>query len=645
MFPTFQRKFKHFNMRRSYERFNMQMANMRSKLQKAYSRFNMQTANMRSKLQKAYSRFNMQRVYKRFSIAIGFLMLLLLLAANTVITQHLLGVQTNDQSWVAHTQQILAQVAQIQSLMTNAEAGQRAYVTTRDPNYLVPYDLAVTQLEPNLQELAELVKDTPEEEAKVTTLRSLALTKMEVLSTNILLFQSGDRVGAREMAVSESGRLLTVKIDGLLNGLAREQSSLKGSWSATYQSSVGRTIAALYLNSGFVAIGLIILGYYILREVNRRERRARERLEREKWFRSALTSLGDAVIATDKRGMVTFLNPKAELLMGMQLLQAKGQPVEKVFRLFDEATLEPIEGSVKKVIWHDAPVDLRSEAFLKSSNGHLIPIQDSATLIRDGRDQPLGAVLVFRDVTHERRTRKQLRTTEELPVSAELLATASRQIDAPLLAASDMIYIAKLTDGVPTDASDLLTLAEGYLGRASYIAREVLGFYREFASPEQVDLAVIAEAVLSSFSNRIHSKNITVERGYQDCPFVSGLSGELNQAIANLVSNAIDAVSFGGTIRIHLSCRDNSNRRVVLLSVRDNGTGISTTIRDRLFEPFFTTKEGSGYGLGLWTAKRIVERHGGSIQVEYEDDNLSTGTVFSIFLPVDASSDPIATAT
>jgi PAS domain S-box-containing protein len=624
-------------MRRAYKRFNLQSADMRLNLQNAYEGFN---------IRRVYERFNMQRVYKRFSIAIGFLMLLVLLAANTVITQHLLDIQTNDQTWVAHTQQVLAQVAQIQSFMTNAETGQRAYVTTQDPNYLVPYDLAVTQLEPSVQQLADLTKDNPQEQAKVANLRSLALTKMNMLSANILLFQSGNRDTAREMAVSERGRLLTVKINELLNELAREQSSLKGSWSATYQSSVGRTIAALYLASGIVAIGLIILAYYILREVNRRDRRARARLAREKWFRSVLTSLGDAVIATDKRGLVTFLNSKAEGLMGIQLLQAKGQPVEKVFPLFDEATLQPIESSVTKVIQHGDPVDLRSEAFLKSSNGHLISIKDTATLIRDSRDQTLGAVLVFRDATYERQTHKLLRTTDGFTVSAELLATASRQIDAPLVAASDMIYIAKLSEGIPTDASDLLTLAEGYLGRASYIAREVLGFYREFAPPpEQIDLSTLVDSVLSSFSNKLHSKNITIERDYHDCPSVSGLSGELSQAIANLLSNAIDAVPFGGTIRALLSCRDNADRRVIMLSIRDNGPGISPATRDRLFEPFFTTKEGTGYGLGLWTAKRIVERHGGSIQVECEDGNPSIGAVFSVLLPVNASSDPMVTAT
>ena len=348
---------------------------------------------------------------------------------------------------------------------------------------------------------------------------------------------------------------------------------------------------------------------------------------------ATLTSLGDAVIATDSRGLVTFLNPMAERLLGNQFMEVKGQPVEKVFPLFDEVTLEPIENSATEVMVHGREFDHKSDALLRSSNGQLIPIKDSATLIRDSRDRPIGAVLVFRDATYDRQIREQSRDNDGLAISTELLATASREIDTPLVAACDLIYIVKLSEGVPPEAVDLLTLAEGHLGRASHISREVLGFYREFAISGEIELFTLVDSVLRSYSNRCLSKNITIERDYQDCPSVRGSSGELNRAIANLVSNAVDAVPFGGTIRAELSCSDDGDRRLVVLSIHDNGPGISPANRDRLFEPFFTTKEGTGYGLGLWTAKGIIERHGGSIQLKFDDRDSSTGAIFCVFLP------------
>jgi PAS domain S-box-containing protein len=609
------------------------------KLQNIYQRFNLQRMNDRFSAQRISKRLNVYRIYKRFSIIIiGFLMLLILLAANTIITRQLLENQTVDQASVSHTQEVLAQVAQIRSLIANAELGQRGFVYTGDSSFLGQYDLAVDQLDSNFQQLTQLTVDNPQEQANISTLRSLVQTRMDMLSTTILTFQSGHPANARQMVVSELGRLLLVRINKSMNEMVREESSLKGSRSAAYKSSVNRTVASIYFASCVVALGVFFLAYYILRQVDLRERRARGRLAREKFFRAVLTSLGDAVIATDNRGIVTFLNPKAERIMGVQLLSARGQPVEKVFPLFDETTLAPLESSVTRVIEHGHPGAFENGAFLKGSGGNLIPIRDSATVIRDSRDKPVGAVIVFRDVSYERQTQEVQRNPDGLGISSTLLATVSRQIDAPLVAACDLIYIAKLNENVPAEASDLLTLAEGHLERVSHISREVLGFYPHSTPSEQVDLSVLVDSVLRSFNNQFQSKNITLLRNFHFCPSMSGLSGELNQAIANLVSNAVDAVAFGGTIHAQLSNLDSPDGKVLMLSIRDNGPGIVPANRDRLFDPFFTTKEGIGYGLGLWTTKRIVEKHGGSIQVECEDGDFSNGTIFNVFLPINTGS-------
>jgi len=573
------------------------------------------------------------QIRKRFSIVIGFFVLLVLLMSNTVITKHLLDVQANDEEWVSHTEQILTQMAQIQSLLANAEAGERGYIYTRDPNYLGSYDLAVGQLDASLQRLQQTTADNPTEQVRIVKLRSLVQNKMEMLSMTILLLQSGYANYANESVVSERGRLLTVEIDTLMDKITREESSLSGSRFATFQLSRDRTIVSIYAASGGFALGLALLAYHILREARLRDRRARERLANEKWFRSVLTSLGHAVIATDKQGVVTFLNPKAERLMGIRLRHAKGQPVEKVFPVFDEMTLLPTKNSVTRVIEHGHTADVEHEAFLRGTDGKLIPIKNNATLIRDGRDKLLGAVLVFRDLTHERET-KDLRDTDRLAVSPALLAAASHHIDAPLVAACDLIYIAKLNEDVSADASNLLTLAEGHLGRASHISREILGFYRQSEAFEQIDLSVLLDSVLKSFSNRFGLKAVTIIRDFHACPFVGGITTELTQAVSNLLSNAVDAVPFGGTIHTSLSYSADGDARAVTLSIQNDGSGIKVADRDHLFEPFFTTKVGTGYGLGLWSTKGIIERHGGVVQVKHEDAPGVCGTVFDILLPV-----------
>jgi PAS domain S-box-containing protein len=462
-------------------------------------------------------------------------------------------------------------------------------------------------------------------------------TKMDILSTTILTFQSGHPANAREMVASERGRLLLVRINNLMNEIVAEESSLRGSRSAAYKSSVSRTVTSIYIASCVVAVAVFFLAYYILREVNRRERHARGRLTREKWFRSALTSLGNAVIATDNRGLVTFLNPKAEQMIGVQLLSAKGQPVEKVFPLFDETTLAPLKTSVTRVIEGDHAAPGEKGAFLRGSGGNLIPIKDSATVIRDRRDRPVGAVMVFRDVSYEREKEELQRRTDNDGMSSVILATVARQIDAPLVAAGDLIYIAKLSENVPTDTSDLLTLAEGHLGRASHISREVLGFYQRSIPSKRIHISALVDSVLRSFTKRVRSKNITLFQDLDFCPSFCGVADELSQVIANIVSNAVDAVPFGGTIRVQLSWSENVDEKALMVSIRDNGPGVVPANRERLFEPFFTTKEGSGYGLGLWTAKRIVESHGGSIQVKFGNGDASDGTIFNVILPTNTT--------
>jgi len=587
----------------------------------------------------------MHHVFKRFSITTGFLLMLILLLANVMVTRRQVDVQTRDQAWVAHTQQILYQISLIQSLLTNAETGEHAYVYTGDPDYLIQYDLAVAQLEPNVTELARLTEDSSQEQARIATLRTLVHKKIHLLSHTILLFQSGNPDQAKNMVVSEHGRLLMTDISKQMNEVAREETSLHAARTATYQLSIGRTIASIYVTGGVVALGLVLLAYYIFRQIDIRDRHAREMNEREEWFHSVLTSLGDAVITTDKRGRVTFINPIAERLMGIKLSEAKGQLVERVFPIFDESTLQPMENSATKVMERGHAIGPGSDAVLQRSDGHLIPIKDNAAPIVNSRDKLLGTVLVFRDATLERQVQELLRRTERIAASARFTATVSQEVDEPLTKVGDLIYIVKLSEGVSTDATSLLTLAEGHLERVSHITREILGFYRDSTPPSRVDLSILIGSVLKTFSSRFREKNIAIEQHLQSCPPVNGLPGELNQAIANLISNAADAAPFGGRIRVALSCLTNEKGQVAMISIQDNGPGIAPENRDRIFEPFFSTKKDVGYGLGLWTAKEIVERHGGSIHVQFENGPASPGAVFDIFLPIVAAVGPFASDT
>ena len=577
----------------------------------------------------------MQHIYKRFSVMIGLLSLLGLLIANAILTRHQLSVQINDQVSVQHTQQVLLQISQTQTLIDDAETGQRGYLYTGDPRYLPPYDRAVIELQPHIQQLQRLTADNPREQESIASLQTLSQAKLSELAQTILLYQEGHADAAKTLVLSGRGRLLMGTIRMLIDKMAREEISLQSARSATYRASKRRMIASIYFATFIAVLGLFFLALYILKESDIHNRHARQLFEREEWFRSTLTSLGDAVIATDAKGCVTFLNPIAQQLIGIDPLNARGKPIETVFPIFTESTHQRIENPVKKVVEMGIIVASANHTVLQRSDGTSIPIEDSAAPIRDSYGRLVGVVLVFRDATPQRQSQELLRRTEKLAAAARLAATVSHEINNPLEAVGNLIFLARTTDGIPAGASEQLALAEEELERVSHITRQTLGFYRESKLPNQVDLADLVDSVLRIYSNKFRTKNITVERDLQDCPTVHGLSGELNQAIANLISNAADAVPSGGTIHVKLSCLDDAETRVVMISIQDNGSGISPENRDHIFEPFFTTKKDVGTGLGLWVTKEIVERHGGSIQVHSDNCPSSPSTIFNILLPVE----------
>jgi signal transduction histidine kinase len=243
-------------------------------------------------------------------------------------------------------------------------------------------------------------------------------------------------------------------------------------------------------------------------------------------------------------------------------------------------------------------------------------------------------VLVFRDVTNERKSQELLRKSEKLAAAARLSATVAHEINNPLEAVGNLIYIAKVSPGVSPDIVQHLILAEQELDRVAHITRQTLGFYRESNEPGPIDIPGLIEQVLRLYSNKLDSKNIRVESEFGESPPMIGVAGELKQVVSNLVSNAVDAVSSDGTIRISLKRSENGNGGGVQFLIEDDGPGISPENLDRIFEPFFTTKKDVGTGLGLWVTREIVERHGGTINVNARHGKEGpSGAAFVVSLP------------
>jgi PAS domain S-box-containing protein len=256
------------------------------------------------------------------------------------------------------------------------------------------------------------------------------------------------------------------------------------------------------------------------------------------------------------------------------------------------------------------------------------------TEYEDGR-RAVRCFGIYVDITARRQSEQMLRKWEKLSAAARLSAAMAHEINNPLGAVVNLIFLAKGTSGVPASVEELLVLAEQELDRVAQATRQALGFYRESAATERIDIPTLLDSVLKLLSHRIDSKRIRVERGLVKCDAILGVRGEIRQVISNLISNAIDAVTVEGNVIVGVHPVAMGRDSGVEIIIADDGSGIAAEHVDQIFEPFFTTKHGTGTGLGLWVAKEIVERHGGSIEVGPRNNGGETcGATFTIKLPL-----------
>jgi PAS domain S-box-containing protein len=535
---------------------------------------------------------------------------------------------------------VLFELEKAQSLLKDAETGQRGYLYTGDAKYLGPYEQARNQIDPNIDTLAHLVADNPSQQESITDLRNLSHAKLAELKQTIDLYQAGNQADARAIVLSNRGLALMSHIREIINTMESRELALESERVSRYDKNARVTILWIYLFSAVAIGGLALLAYFILRELHLREKHNEDIRQREELFRTTLTSVGDAVIATDKSGVVTFLNPVAERLTGKESKDAIGRPIQEVFPIFNEFTSAVSDNPVAKVIEKGTVMGLANHTVLQHADGRRIPIEDSAAPIRNDKGQLVGVVLVFRDVTEERKSQELLRKSEKLSAAARLSATVAHEINNPLEAVCNLIYIAKLSPALPPEAAEQLTMAEHELARVAHITRQTLGFYRESNDPQPMDLIPVVESVLNLYANKLKAKNIEVKRLFGKCPPVIGVPGELRQAIANLVSNAVDAAPENGNITAALHCVREAGFDEVQVLIEDDGPGIAEEHMQRIFEPFFTTKRDIGTGLGLYVAREILERHGGTVTVRSYPEDPGAGTTkigacFILKLPCD----------
>jgi signal transduction histidine kinase len=233
-----------------------------------------------------------------------------------------------------------------------------------------------------------------------------------------------------------------------------------------------------------------------------------------------------------------------------------------------------------------------------------------------------------------------IRKSEKLAVAGRFALSVSHEINNPLEAVTNLLYLIQRSS-THADAKALAETAVQELARVSEIVTQSLRFYRSPSKPTTVHISEIVDSALTLYDSRIASAEIVVERDFRNCSPIVAMSGELRQVTLNLIGNAVDAIGRQGRLRIRAANarqHRNGSLRGIRLTIADTGSGIEPDIRYSIFEPFVSSKGDTALGLGLWLTSQIVRKHGGTIQVKSRARSASSGTVFSIFLPLEFQS-------
>ncbi len=260
-----------------------------------------------------------------------------------------------------------------------------------------------------------------------------------------------------------------------------------------------------------------------------------------------------------------------------------------------------------------------------------------------------GGVVVVSDIDQQKRSEAALIQSEKLAAVGRLAASISHEINNPLEAVINLIYLARQNGTLPDEVNGYLAAADGELGRVSQIVSHTLRFHRQATKPRAVSAEELLEPTLGMYAGRLANAGISLHVEHRGAGCVTCYEGEIRQTLNNLVGNAIEAMRTGGhlSIRTQDSIFWKTGESGVRISIADTGSGMPPEVRKRVFEAFYTTKGINGTGLGLWISHGIVEKHHGMMYIRSFTRPDASGTVFQLFLPCqpfEAETSPAASA-
>lgn len=534
----------------------------------------------------------------------------------------------------------IAQAAQVAKLIVDQESGLRGYETTGDERFLADFRQAEGSIQSELDNLASVVQLDAIQKHNLDDLRNEYQNWHDAFALPIMAtVRAGGQ--ANDVTLNLYGKTLMDQVRQDIEAITKHAEERRSVRIQQWHRQVRNMVQALIA----IALGMgVLIGLFTRSRLNSVSsayrtslevlgRRAEEIFQSEQRLRTTLASIGDGVITCDAEGRIQMMNPIASELTGWTQAEAANLLLEEVFRIVNQKTGEVVETPVAKVKRLHAVVGPGHDTALIRKDGTRILIADSGAPIRDQTGEIVGIVLVFRDITLERRTQETLLANEKLAVAGRLAATIAHEIHNPLDAVSNLLYLMR-TGVTEEESKQFIDMAESELARVTQISRAMLGLYRESRAPVPVDLKGILEDILLLMEHRFQELNVEVQAELPSSVIVDAFPAELRQVFTNLIANAAEAASPGGQIRVGASALSATPKMAsgAVVVIHDNGAGISEGVRPQLFQPFFTTKGERGTGLGLWVSRGIIDKHGGSIEIASDTNAVSHGTTVTVFL-------------
>jgi PAS domain S-box-containing protein len=569
----------------------------------------------------------MKRSKSIVGIALGISSVVLVVAG--VIAHRSVQVLADTSDEIVRSKELELSLERLLSSLRDAETGQRGYIVTGSESYLFPYDNALREIEGRLGTVEARMQARNGSHEQMEAVRGLVTLKLDELARTIELYRSGERDEAIALVRSNEGKSAMDAIRALVgervlveqHNVERLMQLERDARQATLRSSI--SVSAL-------AIFLLVLLAYVVRRDSTRLRLSEERLA------TTLRSIGDAVIATDESGRVTMINPVAEKLTGWRLAEARGKPLEEVFRIVNEQTRVTVESPVTKVLREGGIVGLANHTVLIHQAGHETPIEDSGAPICDDTGAITGVVLVFRDATEERAAKNALHLADRR--KDEFLATLAHELRNPLAPIRQAAALASHPDTTPEHVRWSLAVIERQTAHMARLLDDLLDISRITRGrlevrPTRVVLRSVVDAAVETARPVIDAGKHTLTVNLPDEPLLLEVDAlRISQVLANLLTNAAKYTSRPGLIRV---AAERAGEYIVI-RVTDDGIGIAPEDLPRIFEmfaqvqPTLDRKEG-GLGIGLALSKALVELHGGTL--EGSSGGLGKGSEFTVRLP------------